>query len=79
MVYYSLIIHLSYKKHKCFSYIKFLVFWVLFLKIFLNDVYVFYYNWFTVFCKFSTVQQSGPVTHTYIYSFPHTRLHHAPS
>ena len=26
-----------------------------------NDFYFFYYSWFTVFCQFSTVQQSDPV------------------
>ena len=32
---------------------------------------------YTVFCQFSTVQQSDPVTHTYIYahSFSHIILH----
>ena len=41
----------------------------------------FHYSWFTVFCPFSTVQQSDPVTHTYIYffSFSCIILHHAPS
>ena len=32
-----------------------------------------------MFCPFSTVQQSDPVTHTYIHSFSHIILHHAPS
>ena len=42
-----------------------------------NDFYFFHYNWFTVFCQFSTVQQGDPVTHTYIHSFSHViMLHH---
>ena len=32
-----------------------------------NDFYFFYNSWFTVFCQFSTVQQSDPVTHIYTY------------
>jgi len=47
--------------------------------VFFNDLYFFHYSWFTVFCQFSTVQQSDPVTHTYIHSFSHIILHHAPS
>ena len=35
----------------------------------LNDFYFFHYSWFTVFCQFSTKQQSDPVTHTYKHSF----------
>ena len=57
---------------------------------FINDFYFFHYSWFAVFCQFSTVQQSDLVTHThthtrththftYIHSFSHITLHHAPS
>ena len=35
---------------------------------FLSHFYFFHYSWFTVFCQFSAVQQSDPVTHT------HTRV-----
>ena len=34
---------------------------------FLYNFYFFYYSWFTVFCQFSTVQQSDPVTYTHIF------------
>ena len=44
---------------------------------FLN-VYFFHYSQFTVFCQFSTVQQSVPVTHTYTHCFSHIILHHVP-
>ena len=27
------------------------------------------YSWFTVFCQFPAIQQSDPVTHTYIHPF----------
>ena len=33
-----------------------------------NDFYFFHYSWFTVFCPFSTVQQSDPVTHIHIHT-----------
>ena len=50
---------------------------------FFNDFYFLHYSWFTVFCQFSTIQQSDPVTqthiHTYIHSFSHSFLHQAPS
>ena len=45
--------------------------WVLFY--FLMIFYFVYYSWFTVFCHFSTVQQSDPVSnthaHTHIYTY----------
>ena len=31
--------------------------------------YFFHHSWFTVFCQFSTVWQSDPVTHTYIQKY----------
>ena len=37
--------------------------------IFFNDFYFFHFSWFTVFCQFSAVQQSDPVTRTYITFF----------
>ena len=42
--------------------------WVIdiFNLIFLNDFHFFHYSWFTVFCQFSIVQESDPVTHAYI-------------
>ena len=43
---------------------------------FSNDFYFSHYNWFTVFCQFSTVQQSNPVTRVYTFFFSH---YHAPS
>ena len=46
-------------------------------KLFFNDFYFFHYSWFTVFCRFSTVQQSDLVTHTYIHYFSHIIFHHA--
>ena len=46
---------------------------------FLNDLSVFQYSWFTVFCPFSAIQQCDPVAHTYIHSFSHVILHRAPS
>ena len=49
------------------------------LFIFLMIFYFFHYSCFTVFCQFSTVQQRDPVTYTYIHSFSHIILHHAPS
>ena len=36
----------------------------------------FHCSWFTVFCQFSTVQHSDPLTHTCIHSFSHTIFHH---
>ena len=48
----------------------------LFLLLYFNNFYFFCFSWFTVFCQFSTVQQSYPVTHTYIHSFYHIILHH---
>ena len=36
------------------------------LFIFYSNFYFFHYSWFTVVCQFSTLQQSDPVTHTYI-------------
>ena len=57
----------------------------------ITDFYFFHYSWLTVFCQYSTVQQSDPVTRTYIYvyvciyiyththSSSHIILHHAPS
>ena len=48
--------------------------------VFKKMIFIFFHcSCFTVFCQFSTVQQSDPVTHTYIYSFSHIFLHHAPS
>ena len=47
------------------------------ISFFNNDFYFFHYNWFTVFCQFSTVQQGDPVTHTCIHSF--VSHYHAPS
>ena len=44
--------------------------------LFFNDFYFFHYSWFTVFCQFSPVQQSDPVTHTCKHSFSHVLLHH---
>ena len=44
----------------------------------LKDFYFYHDNWFTVFCEFSTVRQSDPVTQTYIHYFSHIILHHAP-
>ena len=44
-----------------------------------NDFYFFHYSWLTVFCQFSTVQESDPMTHTCIHSFSHVILHCAPS
>ena len=52
---------------------------ILLLFYFSNDFYFFHYSWFTVFCPLSTIQQSDPVTHTYIHSFSHILLHQAPS
>ena len=46
---------------------------------FFNGFYFIHYSWFTGFYQFSTVHQSDPVTHTYIHSFSHIVLHHAPS
>ena len=34
----------------------------------LSDFYFFHHSWFTVFCQFSTVQPSDPVTLTCIHS-----------
>ena len=48
---------------------------VQFILFFKNDFYFFHCSWFTVFCQFSTVQQSDPVTHKYIHSFSHIILH----
>ena len=45
--------------------------------LFINDFYFFHYSWFTMFCRFSTVQQGDPVTHTHVHSF--FSHHHAPS
>jgi len=42
-----------------------------------NDFYFFHYSWFTVFCQFSTIQQSDPVTHMYLYSFSQIILYQA--
>ena len=49
------------------------------LKFFKNYFYFFHYSWFPVFCQYSTIQQNDPVTYTYIHSFSHIILHHAPS
>ena len=34
-----------------------------------NDFYFFHYSWFTVFCQFSTLQQSDPIENTCMHSF----------
>ena len=39
--------------------------------IFLNDFYFFHYGWFLVFCQFSIIQQSDPVS----LSLSHTHIH----
>ena len=44
-------------------------------KIFFNDFYFFHYAWFTVFCQFSTVQQSDPVIYIYICMFVYAYIH----
>ena len=47
------------------------------MMIFFNDFYFYQFSWLTVFCQFSIVQQSHPVTHTCIHSFSHIiTLHH---
>ena len=43
--------------------------------LFLNGFYFFHYTWLTVFCQFSTAQQSDPVAHAHSHSFPHVTLH----
>ena len=48
------------------------------LSIFLKDVHFFRQSWFTVFCQFSTVRKSNPVTHAYVHTFFFSH-HPAPS
>ena len=59
-----LVVHISHLVMYLFSF--FACFYFL---CFNNDFYSFHYDWFTVFCHFSTVQQSNPVTHTCIHCF----------
>ena len=50
---------------------KFFCFFLFFVAIYFlyNGFICFHDSWFTVFCQFSTIQQSDLVTHTDIHSF----------
>ena len=44
------------------------IYWSGNIFIFINVFYFLHYSWFIVFCQFSIVQQSDPVTHIYVHS-----------